>query len=175
MAAIPQVNLFDRLLSALKLIIRGELSELSFLGVYEFTVQVVTPANTPMGPSCLIDGSPTDPSVSVPAISRAPVCPGLLAEAVVATVGQLCRVRFVNGDPRRPEVVGLVGGIDASGALFGSGSPAARVGDTVSVVFPSLIQVSGALSGAPFIGIAVIVQPAVGVIQTGSTKCTIGG
>jgi hypothetical protein len=49
------------------------------------------------------------------------------------------------------------------------------VGDTVSVVFPSLIQVSGALSGAPFIGIAVIVQPAVGVIQTGSTKCTIGG
>ena len=171
----PPPNLYDRLLAAFKLIIRGELAELPFLGVYEYTVQSVTPVSTPMGPSCLIDGSPTDPNASVPPISMVPVCPGLLAEAVVATVGMLCRVRFVNGSPSRPEVIGFIGGVDASGALFGTGSPAARVNDTFSVAFPPVIQISGVLGALPFVGIAAITQPGVGVISTGSTKLNIGG
>jgi hypothetical protein len=175
MAAIPPPNLYDRILAALKLIIRGELAELSYLAVYEYTVQAVTPVSTPMGPSCLIDGSPADTTVSMPAIANVPVCPGLLAEAVVATVGMLCRVRFVNGQPSRPEVCGFIGGVDASGALFGTGSPAARVNDVISVAFPPVMQLSGVLGVLPFTGIAAMTMPGAGVISTGSTKLKIGG
>lgn len=171
----PAPNLFDRLLGALKLLIRGEIAELVFLGVYEYTVVTITPADTPMGQSCLVDGAPTDPTVTLPPISLAPVCPGLLAEAVVGTVGQLCRVRFVNGSPARPEVIGFIGGVDASGALFGTGSPAARVNDVISCAFPPIMQISGVLGVVPFVGVLTITQPAVGVISTGSTKLSIGG
>ena len=181
MAATPPANLFDRLLAALKLIIRGELAELSFLAqAYEYTVQAVTPVSTPNGQSCLIDGSPTDPTLSLPPIARVPCCPGLLAENVVATVGMLCRVRFVNGDPARPEVVGFIGGVDTSGALFGSGSPAARVGDTGSCTFPPGLGViiTGSLTTTPPVPITgplTIAQLAVGTISTGSSKLTVGG
>jgi hypothetical protein len=176
MSVAPTPSLFDRLLLSIRQIIRGELVELSYLGVYEYSVVTVTNASTPMGPSCLIDATPVDPTVPVPPVSMAPVCPGLLAEAVVASEGMLCRVRFVNGKPSRPEVIGFIGGVDASGALMGpGGSPAAYVNSSVTVAFPPLMQVAGTLGGVPFVGILTITQAAVGVISTGSTKLTIGG
>jgi hypothetical protein len=46
--------------------------------------------------------------------------------------------------------------------------PTARATDTVIVMFPPVIQVAGTLNGLPFVGIATITSPAVGVIQTGS-------
>ena len=45
----PAPNLYDRLLGALKLLIRGELAELAFNATYEYTVVTITPVDTPMG------------------------------------------------------------------------------------------------------------------------------
>jgi hypothetical protein len=181
MSAIPPPNLYDRILAALKLIIRGELAELSFSAqAYEYTVQAVTSVETENGTSCIIDGTPSDSTLSLPAIANVPCCPGLLAENVVASVGMLCRVRFVNGSPSRPEVIGFIGGVDASGALFGSGSPAARVSDVVTCTFPPgvgciLTGVMAATPPVPIAGPFTVSQLAVGSISTGSSKLTVGG
>jgi hypothetical protein len=174
MSAVPQPSLFDRLLLAISQIIRGELSELSFLGTYEYSVDVVNGDGT-------IDGKPTDPTVSLPPISHAKLRPGLLGETVTAAQGAVCRVVFINGQPSRPEVVGFLGQTNATSeidagtlSLCGGGPPLARVGDSVVVYFPPLMQVAGTVSGAPFVGVATITSPAIGSIQAGSGKANSG-
>jgi hypothetical protein len=167
MPALATPTVLDRIWKNFRELVRGELAELTFLGTYEYSVQTVNGDNS-------IDGVCTDPKATVPPISHAPIDPGLLAESATAVTGMLCRVNFLNGSPTRPVVTGFKGGV-VNGQLAGGGPPAARVGDAVVVTFPSLLQFSGVTSTGPVTGLITVLQPAVGIIQAGSTKLGIGG
>jgi len=86
----------DRLTRALRAIIRDEFPNIRFYGVYEYAIQSVSDG--------LVDASPVDTTLGLPAISKMKMRPGLLGETVKPTAGKLCRVVFINGDRTRPEV-----------------------------------------------------------------------
>lgn len=90
----------ERLIDAIKAIIRAQFPNHSYLGVFEYQVQSVDGTDT-------LDGSPVDTTVPLPALSKVPLRSGLAGEKVKALVGSRCLVMFVNGDPSRPIIVGV--------------------------------------------------------------------
>ncbi len=96
----------DRMREALASIIRREVAELEFFGVYEYAVQA-TDGNASM-PSKTVDANPTATATSggrrlnLPNVTKVPI---MLPYGVTPPVGALCSVTFLNGDPARPVVM----------------------------------------------------------------------
>ena len=175
---IANPTLLDRLWRDFRALVRGELAELPFYGTYSYMV------NTVYGDGS-IQATPTDPTVTVPPIDHVAISPGLLGETVTAAQGMIATVIFLNGKASGARVTGFEGNSISQAAITpqsGAVSPAARVNDAVSIIFPPLMQFSGVMTPGPppaptaaIVGIITIVQPAVGVISSGSTVTGIGG
>ena len=179
-AVIPPTSL-DRLMTAIRLLIRAEVPQNTYFGVYEYSIQNVTGQT--------VDAAPTDTTISLPTINNLPIFPSVLAEQVSGiSTGSLCLVRFVNADPSRPEVCSITNistnaTVDATDtvtlgssnttvvALGGGSAPVARQGEQVSVVVPLPTpppMISGLLNGAiPFTGTLVGIPPGCTGIITG--------
>jgi hypothetical protein len=182
MSAVTPPTSLDRLLTAIRLIIRNEVPQNTYFGVYEYTIQNVTGQT--------VDVRPTDTTLSLPSMNNLPIFPSVMAEAVTGLpVGSICLVRFVNADPSRPEVCSITSlsqtaTIDATDTLtFGSTSttvvaigggsaPVARQGEQVATVVPLPAPpptISGIINGTiPFTGTMVGLPPGVTGILTGS-------
>ena len=89
----------ERLRTDLRSIIRSELANLSFAGIWEYTIVAAS--------ETLVDIVPSD--ARMPSITKCSMMPSLSGEVVTPATGSKCRVAFVNEDPARPEVVGIVG------------------------------------------------------------------
>lgn len=90
----------DRLRSSVRDLVRAELSSLLFFGVWEYTIRGSSGSST-------VDVVPSDSRM--PSLAKVSMAPGLMGEVVTPLVGSKCRIRFVNGDPSRPECIGIVG------------------------------------------------------------------
>lgn len=93
----------ERLLSDFRAIVRDELASVSFAGVYEYVI-AANPINP--GLSYTVDATPTD--TRMPTLTKVPLATGVGSLSPPAT-GMKCRIRFVNSDPSRPEVVSFDG------------------------------------------------------------------
>lgn len=174
----------DRLLTAIRLIIRAEVPALTFFGTYEYSIQSVDGQT--------VTASPTDTTLPLPSLSNLPIQSSVYAEGVTGIQsGQTCLVQFVNADPTRPEVVSLsslseTATLDATGsvtlgsvsttsvALGGGTAPIARMGDLVSVIVPLPAPpptISGTINGSiPFTGTMVGLPPGAGIITGANPK-----
>lgn len=111
------------------------------------------------------------------------VSPGAAGYKANLAIGSTVLVQFVEGDVALPlithfEVPGAPGFVPIGikiGADAGAAPAAARVGDIVTIFFPSPMAFAGTVGGAPATGTVTIPGPGVGTIQTGSTKVGIGG
>ncbi len=129
----------ERLRADLRAIVRAELAWLSYGCVWEYTIV--------SGTSSTVDARPTD--ARMPAITKCPMMPGLLGESVTPTPGTKCRVVFVNGDPSRPECIGIDGD-------------------------PMLASIAGGVLGVARMADTVQAGPFGGVITSGSLKVSVG-
>lgn len=179
MSAIVQPTALDRLLTAIRLIIRAELPQLTFFGTYEYSIQSASGST--------VDCAPVDTTISLPSMTGVPLISSLQGQVVVPNQG-LCRIRFINGDPSQPICVGIASlassmTIDATGQLnigpsaakivFANGTQGiARVGDMITLYIPPGCFVSGAItppSGPPIpITSMSIVNGFSALISTGS-------
>lgn len=89
----------DRLLAALRDIIRERFPGLAYAGVYEYAVQTVGLTSVELLPTADI------PFTSLPPLAY-PVASYLITPLVVGTT---CLVAFVNADPARPVLIPRVG------------------------------------------------------------------
>lgn len=108
----------ERLRTDMRALIRSELAALSCFGVWEYTIA--------SGDTKLVDVVSSDSRM--PDLTRVPMMAGLIGEVVTPTPGSKCRIVFVNGDPTRPECVGIEGSpvlISIAGGVL----PAAKLGD----------------------------------------------
>ena len=173
----------DRILAALRALVRRELAPARFLGVYEYTVQGATRTT--------VDASPAS-SLAPVVPPGVPLLPSLLGQAVTpAVAGQTCRIRFVDGDPSRPVCVGLGASpvdatVDASGTLSagpgaarvvlaGGSQDIAREGDAVTIFLPPgvLVGVVTPPGGAPVtVGPLTILSAVSGIIGQGSSRAS---
>jgi hypothetical protein len=136
----------DRLMSAIRALIREEYPQYTYTGLYGYTIQSI---NSSTG---TIDAQPTDTTIPLPGLSNIPLSPSLIGDMCLATSGSTCLVEFVNADPTRPVVVSIgatifTGTIDASQAmtigpsastvnLGAAAMPISRISDTANVYFP---------------------------------------
>jgi hypothetical protein len=162
----------DRLMQAFRALVHAEFPALTFLGTYEYKV-TATDGNTG-SPSTTIDGTPTDSTISLPALSKVKI---VLPYRVTPPVGALARIQFMNGDPSRPRCVGF--DVPMTFMVLGadSGPMAARVGDTVTVLLPPAVFVGTIVVGgvpSPATGaVAWAVPQTLGNITTGSPAVEI--
>lgn len=134
----------DRLREAIATIVRREVAELEFFGVYEYAVQA-TDGNAST-PSKTVDANPTATATSggrklnLPNVTKVPI---MLPYGVTPPVGALCTIEFLNGDPARPQVRSFNDPMTLM--VFGGGTlPNARQGDMVLCGGPStLVQFTG--------------------------------
>ena len=84
----------DRMMRAFREVLRAELPEVRYLGLYEY---VVTASS--LG---YVDARPADPALHLPALSRVPLLPSVLAVSATATVGTTCAIAFLDGLRSRP-------------------------------------------------------------------------
>lgn len=153
----------DRLMAGFRELVRGESPGQTFLGTYEYRIQVVTGAPT----ASSVDATPTDPTLGLPGLSRLPLVPGTLGEGVLPVVGSTCLVQFVNGSPKRPIVTGGdPANPPAFANLLNGTKGAARDGDPCGFLIPG----SGGASWSP-------TNPGGGIpmsITGGSSKLKVG-
>lgn len=174
----------DRLMRAIREIIRAEFPQLAYLGVYEYAVQSASGTDT-------VDARPVDETLGLPDLVGCPLYPGILGEQVHPATGSLYRIAFIAGDPTRPIVVG---GDPANppdtAKLLGGGAAAARVGDTVNAGYLTVSSSTGgvvtyypgtsaglaaanaAVSGSS--GALTLVSLTSGQITSGSSKVEVG-
>ncbi len=93
----PPVTLQDRLLKAFRALVREEFPRLTFLAVYEFSVQGVSSLKL------TADLSPTDTTLGLPSMVSVPLRLPLVGATLA--LGTKCIVAFINGDPSRPFVL----------------------------------------------------------------------
>jgi hypothetical protein len=178
----------DRLLAALRALIRAELPQLTFLGTYEYSIQAAG--------SATVDVSPTDTTIPLPTLTGVPLRSSLLGQVVSAqAVGGLALIRFINGDPTRPVCMGITtipdtAALDATGeiqvgpsatkvVLNGGSLGVARVGDSVTFFLPPGSLVTGTMTPVsgppvPFTGTLSIVNGMSGIIGSGSPNVGAG-
>lgn len=175
----------NRIVSAIRALIRLEFPALRFLGIYSYTVQAANGSR--------VDVAPTDTTLGLPFIPGLPLSPSILGEQVSgALVGAVALVQFVNGDRRRPEVVSLSAPstnatIDATGTLSlapsgnvelaGGTADVARKADAVTVYLGSTpIAVTGTITPssipgvATFVGTIAFTGPAAGIVAAGNPR-----
>lgn len=122
LGAAPSIS--DRLWAAFRALVRAELAEIRFLGVYEYSVQAADTST--------VDIDPTDTTLGLPTLGKVPLRPSILGEVVEPDTGGRCLVMFVNGDPARPVVISIEGSPKL--AKIGDGAQfAARMGDTAGI------------------------------------------
>ena len=188
-----QPTALDRLLTAIRNLIRAELPQYTYVGLYEYTIQAVNSATG------AVDLAPTDTTIPLPLLSNIPLKASLLGEIVQATRGTLALVEFINADPTRPEVISIgatifEGTIDASQTvnigpsgkvnLGFAQSPIARVNDTCVIYFDAAtpLVLTGAVTTPPAVPFGALVGtitigpmpgvpfPCTGIIGSGSSK-----
>jgi hypothetical protein len=177
------VSAIDRLLDSFRALVRAEFPALTFLGIYEYTVQSSS--------SATVDLVPTVTSIGLPVLTGVALRASVLGELVTgAAVGALALIEFVNGDPTRPICVSLsspaqTATVDATGTLTlgpsaqsielaGGLAPVARQGDAVTVYLGTgTTPISGTIDGATsFFGTITFAGPATGIIVAGNPKVT---
>ncbi len=92
----------ERLRTDIRNIVRAELASFSYGKTWAYTI-AADPLS--LGLVSTVDCTPVDPSM--PALTKVPLVGTGVVAAPVA--GTSCRVRFVDGDPSRPEVIALGG------------------------------------------------------------------
>lgn len=108
-----------------------------------------------------------------------PQWPGVSGAHTTLTRGTEVLVAFIDGDRGQPAIIGFVGrggpgDVPELLELGGpGGSPVARLGDSVTVFFPPSIPFTGTVAGAPATGLLTILNPGVGLIQSGSSKVQV--
>jgi hypothetical protein len=157
----PAANPDDRILSAIRAIIRAEFPRLKYLGKFQYTIVAVN--GSP--PSVTVDCTPVDPTIDLPGLKDIVCQPSLDGITTIPDVGINCIVEFLNGDPTKP----VIAGVDSLGV-----NPVARLGDQVTTFFPPTLAVIGTVSGAPFAGTIIVANPVTGVISQGSGKVFTG-
>ena len=182
MSAPVQPTIADRLVASLRLIIRGELPQLTYCGTYEYAIQSVN--------GTAVSAAPTDTTLPLPTIANMPVRPSVLGESVGGIqTGQTCLVQFINANPSRPVITSLsaisntatidaensvsIGASSIAVALAGGSAPVARIGDMITVFLPtSPVAITGVLKGpgGPFFfnGTITFTSPATGMMTAGS-------
>lgn len=176
----------DRFMGAIRAIIRSELPRLKYLGTWEYSTIGVNADNT-------VNATPTDSDAGMPTLNSLAIVSGPEGGTGTPSVGNRCYVRFINGDPTRPVVVGnqavvRTATIDATETvnigpsattvvLAGGDAPIARDGDAVSVFLPTgPLTITGSfLPGIPplpgtFAGTITFTGPAAGIITTGQPR-----
>ena len=166
------MNQADRSTEDLEYFINRRTAKYDYALVYSYIVVSQNSDKT-------LEVKPEDPS-RTPDISSVPIFYDNPATKVTVKKGAVCRVRFVNGDPRRPEAFGFAHG-DSSYSLLelgDNGFPLARQGDLIAVVGVGLvITCAGAgvlTAGTPLPCVLGTVANPVGgwpgYIQTGASK-----
>jgi len=90
----------DRLRDDIRSMIRAEIATLTYSGTWEYKIT----ASLGLGLSTKVDATPT--AGNMPALTAVPLAAGVgVVSAPIA--GTACRIRFVNSDPSRPEVVSM--------------------------------------------------------------------
>ncbi len=179
-------NPLDRYLEPIRAIIRAELPNLAYLGTWEYEIVGVNADGT-------VNAAAT-PGAPVPNLNNIGIRSGPDGSTATPTVGNKCDVRFINGDPTRPAIVGNraivksvtvdatdtvnVGPSVSNAVILAAGiAPIARMGDAVAVYFgtpPVGLHIQGTFTvGSPtqpgsFDGTITMAGPACGVITTGS-------
>jgi hypothetical protein len=87
----------DRLLRAIRQLIREEFPVADYRGVYEYAIQS-TDGST-------VEASPTDTSIGLPSLTKVPLRVNSFG-VITPSVGSTCLVSFVNADPSRPFILG---------------------------------------------------------------------
>lgn len=151
----------DRILAALRAIIREEFPRLKYLGEFQYAIKEIQ--GTP--PNVTVSCSPVDDSIDLPELNNVPCSPDLSGITTIPDTGINCVVCFLNGDPTLPRIRG----VDSLGV-----NPVARLGDQVTMFLPPTLAVQGLVSGAPFVGTITVLNPVTGVISQGSGKVFTG-
>lgn len=152
----------DRILEALRAIIKAETVALKYAGYFQYGIT----GTSGSPPNVLIDCEPTDTGIDLPALSRVSMAPGIDGITSLPQTGINCVVTFINRDPTLPIVVG----VDSLGV-----NPVARVGDQVTMFIPPLSFISGVdVLGIPFVATISTAGPITGQIVQGSGKVFTG-
>jgi hypothetical protein len=133
----------DRIIDAIRKIIRSEFANYSYIGIYEYSIQSVSGSGDS---DTTIDAEPVDTTLTLPPINNLALKPSITGATAKPVAGKLCYIMFVNGKPSKPICISCEGPADK--VQIGTGPAVARVGDSV------------------------VAGPWAGNITTGSTKVT---
>ncbi len=181
-------NALDRFMGAIRALIRAELPRLKYLGTWAYSVTGVNGDGT-------VNASPSDLDAGLPALNNLSIVSGPEGGTAAPTPGNACYVRFINGDPTRPVVVGNqavvrvatfdateqvnVGPSAGTVVLAGGDAPVARDGDAVAVYFGTPgtgisiqgnFQIGTPTTAGAFTGTLTMLTPACGVITSGQPR-----
>lgn len=151
----------DRIMAALRSLIREEFPRLKFFGIYEYTIKSVSGS----APDVKISASPTDASIGLPDLVDITEQPSISGITSLPQSGLTCVVGFLNADPTRPVILG----VESLGV-----NPVARLGDQVTVFLPPTLAVQGVGAVGPFAGTITVFNPVTGVISQGSGQVFTG-
>ena len=110
----------DRLLAALRSIIREEFPQLTYLGVWDYVITAVGDGTVDCSPG-------VDTEIPIGDLTKVPIrtgVDGLTVTLPPATIGRHCIVAFVNADPTRPVCLSI-------DSFPGAVLPVARMTDPV--------------------------------------------
>lgn len=123
----------DRIMQALRELIRAEIASLVYLGRWEYQVTAATATS--------FSGRPTSGAFPLPDLVDVPVRPSVSGAVCVPQPASLVTIAFANGDPTRPELVSydatlpLSCGLDATLAVsLGATAPETNAGDALGAV-----------------------------------------
>lgn len=149
-----QPSAFDRLLAPLRSIIRAELPQYTYFGIYEYAVQSTSGST--------VNCDPVDTTIPLPSLASVELRPSILGEVVTTPIvpGSRCLVAFVNSDPTRPVVMSILGTPASTNITAGSQvatEHVATIEGTVLFVYNVLVALMTAAGGGPLT--AAILQP----------------
>ncbi len=175
-------------MGAIRALIRAELPRLKYLGTWEYSIVGVNADGT-------VNTAPTDRDAGLPSLNDLSIVSGPEGGTSKPTPGNLCYVRFINGDPTRPVVTGnqalvRIATFDATDqvnvgpsadtvVLAGGNAPVARDGDAVAVYFGTPgtgihiqgnFQIGTPTTAGAFDGTLTMLTPACGVITSGQPR-----
>jgi hypothetical protein len=101
----------DRLIASFRALVKTELPDTTFQGVYEYSVHA-TDGTT-------VDATPTSSGSSLPEITKVTLRSGLAGCTSTPAIGSLLVVAFLNGDQGKPFVVGGYDGTTAQSVVLG--------------------------------------------------------
>jgi hypothetical protein len=146
----------ERLRRDIRAIIRAEIASLSYLATWDYTVA----ASLGMpGISTTVDLTPASGS-PMPSLTNVPLAIDL--HGVSAPIaGTTARVRFVNGNPAKPEVI----------ALGGSTEHYISAEATILLIYNTLATLMNLAGGGPLL--AVVLQPLLGTAMTAALAAQV--